>query len=87
MLMEDQMAEETKIVVDIGEAAAMLKASPELTEEMNRLVGGPALVEAQKANEALVVLLRRVLDEWDDGQHLTSATIQAVFEAVGDDKD
>lgn len=42
-----------RIEVDIGAAAAMLEASPELCEMMNRMVGGPALVEAQAEIERL----------------------------------
>lgn len=43
------MAEDVKkIEVDIGAAAAMLQASPELCAMMYDLIGGPALVEAHE---------------------------------------
>lgn len=48
------MANNTKrIEVDIGAAAAMLQANPELCAMMNELVGGPALIEAQAEIERL----------------------------------
>lgn len=46
-----------RIELDIGAAAEMLQASPELCTLMNDLVGGPALVEAQGEIERLKVFV------------------------------
>lgn len=63
------MADEVKrIEVDIGAAAAMLEASPELCAMMNELVGGPALVEAQAEIERLRAQIEdaeTALNVWD----------------------
>jgi hypothetical protein len=55
--------EPRKIEVDIGAAMAALQASPELAEEMNRLVGGTALIEAQAEIERLRAAVNNVARE------------------------
>lgn len=50
-----------KIEVDISAAVSALRASPELADEMNKLVGGPALVEALAEIEKLRTRLGRLL--------------------------
>jgi hypothetical protein len=49
--------ETQRIEVDIGKAAEMLQANPELAAMMNELVGGPALVAAQAEVERLAALV------------------------------
>src|SRR5207253_2582645 len=46
-------AEPRRIEVDIGRAYEALQTSPELCAEFERLVGGPALVEAKEELERL----------------------------------
>lgn len=56
------MADEVKrIEVDIGAAASMLEASPELCAMMNELVGGPARVEAQAEIDRLRDALEKII--------------------------
>lgn len=50
------------IVVDIGAAAAMLEASPQLAAMMNEMIGGPALVAAQAEIERLRAALEKISD-------------------------
>ena len=56
--MTDQQDEPKRIEVDIGAAIKMLEASPELADAMNKLIGGPALVEALAKIERLRATLQ-----------------------------
>jgi hypothetical protein len=74
---------ENRIVVDIGQAAEQLRANPALADELTRLIGGPALVEALEANEKLVELLQRILCEWDVRRgNLQASTITEIREVL-----
>lgn len=61
------MTDNKTINVDIGQAMQLLEASPELADTMNKLVGGPALVEATQRADALVAAIQYALDLPSDG--------------------